>query len=524
MVYDLIFRNVRIVDGTGAPWFYGEVAVFGDEIAEVSYKIDANAKRVIDCKGMVLSPGFIDAHSHSDTCWFVDRRGESKIRQGVTTEVTGQCGASPAPVTEKRKDSATTEEGAIVRWSTFGEYLSALEENGVGINIVPLVGHGALRSCAVGYEARRPTQAELDEMKALLVEALSSGAFGFSSGLIYPPSCFADTEELIELAKTMSAYGGIYATHMRNEGKGLLESVEEAIRIGREGNVPVHISHHKASGQAAWGLVNRSLAMIDEARSQGIDVTCDQYPYVASATGFKAIIPSWAHEGGSQALLARLRDPEIGAKLKQEVQDYQGPVDGWSKMLITSVANEKYKFAEGKRIPQIASILGLSEVDAAFTLLIEAELNVGYAHFGMCEEDVKTVMAHPVVMIGSDSSCRALDGPLATGKPHPRAHGTFPRVLGKYVREEKVLTLENAVFKMTGMPAARLGLIDRGLIRPGMKADITVFDPDTVTDTATFEEPNQYPVGIEYVMINGVMVVENADSTGEIAGKVIRRK
>lgn len=523
-MYDLIFRNARIVDGTGAPWFFGEVAVAGDEIKEVAYKIDAQAKRAIDCKGMVLSPGFIDAHSHSDSCWFVDKRGESKIRQGVTTEVTGQCGASPAPIAGKRTDLRSTEEGARVSWSTFGEYLSALEQNGVGLNIVPLVGHGALRSCAVGYDARPPTRAELDEMKDLLVEALSSGAFGFSTGLIYPPSSFADTEELIELARTMSAYGGIYATHMRNEGTGLLESVEEAIRIGREGNVPVHISHHKASGKAAWGLVKRSLAMIDEARSQGVDVTCDQYPYVASATGFKAIIPSWAHEGGSQALLARLKDPETGARLKKEVQDYQGPVDGWSKMLITSVANETYKFAEGKRIPEIASILGVSEVDAAFELLIESNLNVGYAHFGMSEEDVKTVMAHPVVMIGSDSSCRAIDGPLATGKPHPRAYGTFPRVLGKYVREEKVFTLENAVFKMTGMTAARFGLMDRGLIRPGMKADITVFDPETIIDKATFEEPNQYPVGIEHVMINGVLAVENGESTGKIAGRVIRRK
>jgi N-acyl-D-amino-acid deacylase len=525
-LYDVLFRNVRVIDGTGAPWFYGEVAVKGDEIKEVSYRIKGKAKKTVDGKNMVLSPGFIDSHSHSDTCWFADKRGESKIRQGVTTEVTGQCGASPAPVTDKRRGSALslkTDEGMEITWSTFGEYLSLLEENGVGINIVPLVGHGALRSCAVGYENRPPTHEELEDMKALLVEALEAGAFGFSSGLIYPPSSFADTQELIELAKVMSPYGGIYETHMRNEGMGLLKSVEEAISIGRQANVPVQISHHKASAEKAWGSVNESLAMIKEARARGIDVTCDQYPYIASATGLTAIIPSWAHEGGPKALLARLKDPDVSARLKNEVEEAQGPTGGWHKMLITSVTGEKNKFAEGKRIPEIAGILNLSNVEAAFKLLVEEELEVGYAKFGMCEEDVKTVMAHPVVMIGSDSSCSAIDGPLSTGKPHPRTYGTFPRVLGKYVREEKILSLENAVFKMTGMAAGRLKLMGRGIIRPGMKADLTLFDPDTVIDRATFEEPAQYPCGIEHVMVNGVFAVENREHTGSIAGKVLRR-
>ena len=526
-LYDVVFKNVRIIDGTGSPWYYGEVAVKDGEIKEVSYKVKGEAKKVIDGKNMVLSPGFIDSHSHSDTCWFADNRGESKIRQGVTTEVTGQCGMSPAPVTEKRRGSAIslkTDEGMEIKWSTFGEYLSLLEEKGVAINIVPLVGHGALRSSAMGYEDRPPTDEELEEMKTLLVEALESGAFGFSSGLIYPPSSFADTSELIELAKAMSPYGGIYETHMRNEGTGLLEAVEEAISIGREGNVPVQISHHKVSAVKGWGLVKQSLAMIEEARKQGVDVTCDQYPYIASSTGLTAIIPSWAHNGGPRALLARLKDPDISGKLKEEVEEHQRPSDGWQRILITSVATEKNKFAEGKRIPEIAEILGTTNVEAAFKLLIEEELEVGYARFGMCEEDVRTVMAHPLVMIGSDSTSSAIDGPLSSGKPHPRTYGTFARVLGKYVREEKVLPLEKAVFKMTGMPAARLKLVDRGLIRPGMKADLTLFDPDTIIDRATFEEPAQYPLGVEYVMVNGVMVVENREHTGNIAGKVIRRR
>ncbi|HHW18578.1 MAG TPA: D-aminoacylase [Firmicutes bacterium] len=526
-MHDVIFKNVRIVDGSGAPWFYGEVAVKDGVISCVDRKVEGRAVRVIDGKDLVLSPGFIDAHSHSDTCWFVDRRGESKIRQGVTTEVTGQCGASPAPMKEKRRAasvSAYTDEGVEITWSSFGEYLSALEKNGVGINVAPLVGHGALRSSAMGYEKRPPTPEEMEEMKALLREALEAGAFGFSSGLIYPPSSFADTAELVELARTMAPYGGIYETHMRDEGTGLLKSVEEAITIGRQGGVPVQISHHKASGEKAWGLVKQSLAMIEEARREGVDVTCDQYPYVASATGLSAIIPAWAHEGGPTALLRRLNDPAIASKLKEEVEATQGPSDGWSKMLVTSVKTEKNRFCEGKRIPEIARIWGIPPVEAAFKLLCEEELEVGYAKFGMCEEDVKTVMAHPCVMIGSDSSCRAIDGPLSTGKPHPRAYGTFARVLGKYTREEKVLTLEQAVFKMTGFPAWRLGLWDRGLVRPGMKADLVLFDPGTIIDKATFEEPAQYAVGVEYVMVNGVMVVEGGQHTGKIAGKVLRRR
>ncbi len=526
-MYDVIFRNAKIIDGTSSPWFYGEVAVKDEKIKEVSYKITGKAKKIVDCNNMVLSPGFIDSHSHSDTCWFTDNRGESKIRQGVTTEVTGQCGVSPAPVTDKRKESVisiTTDEGIEIEWATFGEYLSSLEKAGVGINIAPLVGHGALRSSAMGYENRSPKPEELAEMKDLLIEALESGAFGFSTGLIYPPGSFADTDELIQLAKTMSAYGGIYVTHIRNEGLGLLDAVEEALEIGRQGNVPVQLSHHKVSAVKGWGLVNKSLVMIEKAREQGLDVTCDQYPYIASSTGLTAIIPSWAHDGGPKALLARLEDPEISARLKEQVSERQDSSDGWQRILITSISTEKNKFAEGKRIPEIAKILNMTNVEAAFQLLIEEQLAVGYARFGMCEEDVRTVMAHPLVMFGSDSSSCAIDGPLSKGKPHPRTYGTFPRIIGKYVREEKVLTLENAVFKMTGMPATRLRLSDRGLIKPGMKADITVFDPDIIVDKATFQEPAQYPEGVDFVMVNGIPVFEDGEHTGNIAGKVLRRR
>ena len=522
---DFIIKNVRIIDGTGAPYFHGEAAVRDGFITQTCRKAFGDAVRVIDGRGMVLAPGFIDSHSHSDVTWFFDPRGESKLMQGVTTEVNGQCGGSAAPVTEKRKAAQVASESNedLRTFPTFAAYMDALERNGVGLNIAPLVGHGVVRSSAMGYEDRRPTPSELNEMKGFIVEAMEAGAFGYSSGLIYPPSSYAKTDELIELAKAMAPYGGIYATHMRNEGADLLESVQEAITIGREAGVRVQISHHKATGtEKVWGLVNDSLKMIELAREQGLDVQCDQYPYTASATSFATNIPAWAHEGGPKALLGRLKHPESSARIKEEWEAKRKD-GGWSHLMIASVASARNRFAQGKRVPEVAEIWGIPEVDAAVRLLIEEELQVREADFGMCEEDVRTVMRHPCVMIGSDASATALDGPLAKGFPHPRTFGTFPRVLGKYVREDKVLPLEQAVFKMTGMPAARLHIWDRGVIRPGASADLVLFDPDTITDTATFAAPCQYPKGIHWVMVNGVMAVEGGVHIGRIPGRVLRR-
>ncbi len=521
---DYIIKNVRIVDGTGMPYFHGEVAVKEGIITRVGWKIAEGASRVLDGHGMVLAPGFIDSHSHSDTTWFMDPRGESKLMQGVTTEVTGQCGGSPAPTTGKTRDGMVDPEAsAELTFPTFAEYLDALEKNGVGLNIAPLVGHGSLRSAVLGYEDRPPATPEINEMKKLLVEAMEAGAFGYSSGLIYPPGSYAGTPELIELAKAMAPFGGIYATHMRNEGGDLLQSVAETLEIGRAAGVPVQISHHKVTGnEKVWGLVKDSLEMIDEARKEGLDVLCDQYPYAASATSFKTNIPAWAHVGGPKALLSRLKDPNTVLRIKKEWENKRAG-GGWSHLMITNVRSERNRFAQGKRIPEIADIWGIPEVEAAIRRLVEEDVEVREADFGMCEEDVKTVMAHPCVMIGSDSSSTALDGPLAKGHPHPRTFGTFPRVLGKYAREEKVLSLERAVYKMTCMPAARLKLWDRGILRPGAAADLTLFNPDTVIDTATFEAPRSYPKGIEWVMVNGRLAIENGKHTGRIAGKVLRR-
>lgn len=561
---DILFKNVRVVDGTGAPWFRGEVLIKDGVIAEVAKKAEGGTSRVIDGKGLVLAPGFIDSHSHSDTEWFTDQRGESKIRQGVTTEVTGQCGESAAPLNRGKlgdgqaagdsagnvggsdaggapgSDSgesgvgdtvggatsilgAASDRASLPTWSSFDEYLSALSSNGLGVNLASLVGHGTIRIAAMGYDDRPPTSDELTRMKEYMKEAMEAGAFGFSSGLIYPPGSYASTDELVELARVMAPYGGIYATHMRDEDLALLKSVKEAIEIGSRAGVSVHISHHKVCAKHAWGQVNASLAMIDEARRNGIDVTADQYPYVATATGLSSIVPSWAHDGGPKALLARLKDPVTGAALKAKVNMDQGD-DGWYRLMITNVKNDKNRACEGKRITEIAAMWGIPEVEAAWRLLCEEELEVGYVRFAMCEDDVKTVMKHPCVMIGSDASIRATDGPLSSGSPHPRAFGTFPRVLGKYCREEGLFPLETAVYKMTGLPAWRLGLWDRGLVRPGMAADLTLFDPDKVIDTATYENPKQYPVGIEYVVVNGEVVIENGEHTGVIAGKVLRRR
>lgn len=523
-MYDILFRNVRVIDGTGTPWFHGEVLVKDGAIAEVAKKVEGQASRVIDGKGLVLAPGFIDSHSHSDTDWFSDRRGESKIRQGVTTEVTGQCGESGAPRGSEGPGILGNASGSTPdqTWTSFDEYLTALDRNGVGVNLASLVGHGTIRIAGMGYDDRPPTGEEMARMKEHLKEAMEAGAFGFSSGLIYPPGAYASTDELVELAKTMAPYGGIYATHMRNEELALLQSVKEAIEIGSRAGVPVHISHHKACAKHAWGQVHASLAMIDEARRHGIDVTADQYPYVATATGLSSIIPAWAHDGGPKALLARLADPVTGAALKAKVELDQGD-DGWYRLMITNVKSDKNRACEGKRMTEIAAMWGIPEVEAAWRLLCEEELEVGYVRFAMCEDDVMTVMKHPCVMIGSDASVRAIDGPLSTGSPHPRAFGTFPRVLGKYCREEGLFSLETAVYKMTGLPAWRLGLWDRGLVRPGMAADLTLFDPDKVIDTATFENPKQYPVGIECVVVNGQVVIEDGGHTGVIAGKVLRR-
>jgi N-acyl-D-amino-acid deacylase len=519
-----------VIDGTGKPGFAADVGVRDGRIVAVG-KIDEPASRVLDAQGCVVSPGFIDIHSHTDEMILANPRCESKSTQGVTLEVSGNCGDSSAPRGGKQPhtegSSWLRECGVTATWGTMQEYLDVLDANPMANNFATLVGHGTVREVAVGYDDRPPTDEELDEMRRRVQEAMEAGAFGVSSGLIYPPGCYGTTEEVIELCKVAARYGGIYTTHMRNEAEGVVQALEEALRIGRESGAGVQISHHKACGVKNWGLVKESLALIDAARAEGTDVLADQYPYVATSTGLGIMLPKWAHDGGTKALVARLSDPVQRARLREAVLEdmehgYLAASGGWDTVVLSSLRNEHNKYCEGLSIAKIAEHLEKDPVDTALDLLLEEGGSIGMMHFVIGEDDVNTVMKHPAVVIASDATARTFEGPMTRGKPHPRAYGTFARVLGKYTREDGILTLEQAVAKMTGMPARRLGLKDRGVIAPDNWADLTVFDPDKIEDVATFEKPVQSARGIRYVIVNGETILEDGAFTGAMPGKVLR--
>ena len=515
-MFDLVIKNGLIVDGTGRPGFRADVGIIGDRIATVG-ELDAPARRVLEAEGCAVTPGFIDVHSHTDELVIANPTCESKVTQGVTTEVSGNCGDSAAPRGghQNLEESASwlADYGIELDWTSMSEFLHKLDQVPKSINFATLVGHGIVRSAAVGYEDRKPTDSELDQMRRLVDQSMEAGAFGLSTGLIYPPSCYARTEELIELCRVVARHGGIYATHMRNEGHALLEAVDEAIRIGREGGVGVQISHHKACGKKSWGKVKDSLAAIDEARSQGMDVWADQYPYIATATGLGTVLPKWAHDGGTSALLARLSDPEDRRKLREQLLTdtscgWIGDFGGWDSIVVTAVRQEKNRHCEGMSITEIAKAAEKHPADIVMDLVLEERGSVGMMHFVINEEDVATVMKHPAVIIGSDATARSTTGPLSRGKTHPRSYGTFARVFGKYVREDGILSLEEAVAKMTGRTASRLSLPHRGILAEGYYADVAVFDPETIADRATFADPHRTASGIRYVLVNGSVVID----------------
>lgn len=528
-MFDYIIRNALIIDGSGQPACEADVAITNGKIAAVGV-VNGEAERVIDGTDLVLAPGFIDMHSHTDGGLFVDARAESKITQGVTLEVCGNCGFSSAPCLDEpgraELESWRKRYGIEEDWSTMGEFLSAYEKRRIGINVLTLVGHCNLRAAVVGLADRQATPDEIAAMRRLAAESMEQGAFGISTGLIYAPGCFADTAELVEITKGVQPYGGIYASHIRDERAKLTEAVDEAIAVGRGAGVPVQIAHHKACGSNNWGKVKTTLEMIREARDQGIEVTADQYPYTACATSLSILLPAWSHDGGDKALLERIRNQrdDLLAHLNKSSSGGEfGSHGDWSSVLISSVRTDKNRSCEGRNLSQIAEERGRPASETVLDLLEEEETGVSMVQFAMCEEDIATVMQSANTMVGSDASARAITGEHVTGKPHPRAFGTFTRVLGHYVREKHVIPLETAIRKMTSMAAKKLGLKDRGVISVGNWADIVVFDADKVKDTATYGNPHQRSTGIEYVFVNGKLAVEHGDLTGELAGKVLRR-
>ena len=523
---DLKIARGHVLDGTGAPAVRADVGITGDSITAVGDLSRENAGESIDAAGLTVAPGFIDMHSHSDWRLFANRRAESKIRQGVTTEVVGNCGFSPAPVSDEFKEDMRgfalyVGPGMDFSWRSVKDYLRRYEDDGLALNVAQLIGHGTLRLAVMGFARRAPSPKELTRMRGLMESAMADGACGLSTGLIYAPGSYSETPEISEIARG-AARGGFYASHIRGEGATLLDSVAEAIRVGEEGGLPVQVSHIKAAGRPHWGRVKDALALIDAARAKGQDVMADAYPYTASSTTIRTLLPDSALEGGIDAMLGRLRDPAARARIRDEMS--HGAVlsrgVGWDDIMIAYAPSKPE--IQGLRLDEISRRWGKDPVECVFDI-IETEKGKGYVIlFQLDEADLRRALVHPHVMIGSDGSSLAATGPLSEGKPHPRSYGTFPRVLGRYARDESVLTLPAAIHKMTGMPAARLGLKDRGVIRAGAKADVVAFSAAGVADLATYEDPHRYAAGIEHVIVNGRAVVRGGEHTGNLPGRVLR--
>jgi dihydroorotase/N-acyl-D-amino-acid deacylase len=529
--YDLLIKNGRIVDGSGRPGYNADIAIKGDRVVRIGNLVQATAARTIDAQGLIVAPGFIDMLGQSETYLLIDPRGMSKIMMGVTTEVTGE-GESVAPINErqiKEQEDFLRRYNLNIDWRTLAEYFERLEKQRTGLNLGTFVGATQVREYVVGFDDRPPTAAELERMKTLVADAMKDGALGVSTSLQYVPARFARTDEIVELAKVAHQYGGIYATHQRSEANALDQSMHEVFEIARRAQIPVEIWHLKTAYKKNWGRMPQILDWIRQARTKGLDITADIYPYIAGSTSLSACLPPWALEGGTEKMLARLRDPDIRQRLKKEIasdaQDWENIYlgsGGASGVLIGSVVNRDLEPMQGKRVSQIAEEQKKEPLDALFDLILADRGQTSAIYFMMSEDDMRAAMRAPFVSFCTDSGSRATDGPLAGSKSHPRGWGTYPRILGRYVRDEHLLSVEEAVHKMTGAPAARVGLRDRGLVREGAFADITIFDPRRVIDRATFELPNQYPEGIEYVLVNGQISVDKGQRTPVLAGQVLR--
>jgi dihydroorotase/N-acyl-D-amino-acid deacylase len=526
--YDTIITNGRVVDGTGAPWIRADVGIVGDRIRAIGALASARAATRIDATGLVVSPGFIDLLGQSEFNVLVDPRAASKIMQGITTEITGE-GSSIAPVNDRMlaaRKSAYTHFSVVHDWRTLDEYFARLRRTPSAINVGTFVGSGGIRDYVIGQEDRPATPKELEEMRTLVARAMEQGALGVSSSLQYVPNRFASTSELVELAKVAATYGGIYITHQRSEGNNIFQSLDEVFTIAEQADIAAEIWHLKTAYKANWGKMPEVLRRIEAARARGLRISANVYPYNRASNGLDACLPLWVREGGVDAMIARLKDPAQRERIKREMDDPNAPYEnqwygsgGAAGVMVSSVLNPELRKYEGMTLEQVGKAMGKDPRDAAMDLVIADRAETSCIISIMDEDDVRTALRHPLISFDTDSGAQAEDGRLSESKSHPRAWGTFPRVLGRYVRDEKLLTLEEAVRKMTSQAALRVGIVDRGLVRPGQFADITIFDPATVRDVATFEDPKHYSTGIRYVLVNGRAVVANGRMTTERSGR-----
>jgi N-acyl-D-amino-acid deacylase len=525
---DILIKNGLVMDGTGKPAFKADVGIAEGRITVVAEGVEQGAKRTIQALGLHLAPGFIDPHTHSDLTLLANPRAESKIRQGVTTEVIGNCGFSPAPLLGAAVEETQAEAkgvGVNITWASMAEYLEHLRNAGTAVNVVPLVGHSTVRGSVLGYDDVRPTLEQQAEMERAVAEAMEQGARGLSTGLFYAPGFYAHTNEVIGLARVAAHCGGFLASHIRSESDRLLEAVAEAIEISERAEIRVEIAHLKLEGHRNWEGADRLLASLEDARARGVRVGCDQYPYAASSTWLVAILPYWAQTGGTKATAERLDDPEARTRIRKDWEENRAEwanrsgVREWSDVLVADCAHRPDVL--GKSVAEIADAEGKDPLETVFDLIVISEGQAAGVFFDQLEDNVRTLMRYPLVVVGSDGNALAPHAVLGQRQPHPRSYGTFPRVLGRYVREEKVLSLEEAVKKMTSVTAERFGLTDRGVIREGAWADLVLFDPQTVADRATFIDPHQYPVGIPWVIVNGLVVIEQCQHTGALPGQVL---
>jgi len=526
---DLIIRNGKIIDGTGSPWYYGDIAVEGARIVKIGNLDRERAEAEVDAGGLVVSPGFIDMHTHSDLVILEEPLIEAKVRQGITTDLLGQDGIAAAPlpkqyVADWQRNLAGLDGTPRIEWdwTTMREYMDKIERVQPSYNLAVLAPHGNIRMAVMGLDNRPASGEEIRQMQELLRVCLDQGAAGLSTGLIYPPCCFAEMEELEALCRVIAEYGAPLVIHQRSEGDEILESMQELIGMMKRCGAHLHFSHFKVCGKDNWHKLPDMLRLIDEARSSGLEVTFDQYPYTAGSTMLSAILPPWAHDGGTEAMLKRLSDPSLRRRMVQEMAtglkgwDSMSKWAGWDGIVVTSVTSAEKQYCVGKTIRQIAAIEGRTdEAETALDLILHEQNGVGMIDFVMDEASVKAIMAHPAGTVGSDG--------LLGGEPHPRAYGTFPRILGRYVREERVTSLEEMIRRMTSQPARIIGLQDRGIIREGLAADLVIFDPDRIVDQATYENPRQFSPGVETVIVNGQVVVHKGEVYRKPAGKVLRR-